>query len=263
MATRTDGIALRKPKVSYSPNRESDITVEMRTWRSDNKLIRARDSYIRSGDPSAFAADYLLRYAASREDGYISFITGNHDTPRIGYGLDREQARLAYAILFTLPGVPFLYYGDEIGMRYLPDLPTKEGGYDRTGSRTPMQWDRSPNAGFSAAPAEDLYLPVDPAPDAPCVSEQLADPGSLLSAVKALLAFRRSQPALRADAPFGMLRADAGDPLLLYSRGPLVCAANASPLPLRLPALFAGKTPVFTIGTFAEGTLGPRSFAVL
>ena len=228
-----------------------------------NRLIRARDSYLRTGDPSAFSADYLSRYAASREYGYISFITGNHDTPRIGYGLDGEQARLAYAILFTLPGVPFLYYGDEIGMRYLRELPTKEGGYDRTGSRTPMQWDRSPNAGFSSAPAKDLYLPVDPAPDAPCVAEQETDPASLLSTVRALLALRREQPALRADAPFEMLRARSGDPLLLYSRGALVCAANASPAPVRLPASLAGKTPLFVIGTSAGGTLGPRSFAVL
>ena len=59
-----------------------------------------------------------------------------------------SSTKLAYAFIFTLPGVPFLYYGDEIGMRYL-DVPTKEGGYFRTGSRTPMQWNDKKNHGFS------------------------------------------------------------------------------------------------------------------
>ncbi len=62
--------------------------------------------------------------------------------------------------------MPSLYYGDEIGMRYLPDLPNVEGAicsplYNRAGCRTPMQWDDGPNAGFSAAPADSLYLPIE------------------------------------------------------------------------------------------------------
>ena len=72
-----------------------------------------------------------------------------------------------------MPGVPFIYYGDEIGMRYR-DLPTKEGGYVRTGSRTPMQWQSlaSLNASY-ATPAitGGNYLPVDPSPDAPNVAD--------------------------------------------------------------------------------------------
>ena len=44
-----------------------------------------------------------------------------------------------------------IYYGDEIGMRYLPNIVSVEGGYSRTGARTPMQWDSSVNAGFSTA----------------------------------------------------------------------------------------------------------------
>ena len=72
-------------------------------------------------------------------------------------------------LLILALAAPVLYYGDEIGMRYLP-LPTKEGGYFRTGSRTPMQWDNSANLGFSAAAADKLYLPVDPAADAPTVT---------------------------------------------------------------------------------------------
>ena len=72
---------------------------------------------------------------------------------------DRRKAELLHAILFSLPGSPVLYYGDEIGMGdnvYLGD---------RYGVRTPMQWDMNINAGFSAANPQRLYLPIvtDPA----------------------------------------------------------------------------------------------------
>ena len=60
----------------------------------------------------------------------------------------------------TMPGIPFVYYGDEIGMEYIPDMPSKEGGFTRTGSRTPMQWKKGKNAGFSDGAKELLYLPV-------------------------------------------------------------------------------------------------------
>ena len=107
-----------------------------------------------------FLDEYLPAYKATHKDGLWCFITCNHDTIRPSAGLTTDELRLAYATIFTLPGAPFVYYGDEIGMRYLP-LPTKEGGYFRTGSRTPMQWDDTANHGFSTADAKDIYLPVD------------------------------------------------------------------------------------------------------
>ena len=67
---------------------------------------------------------------------------------RLRANLTPEEMKLFFAMLYTMPGAPFLYYGDEIGMRYLR-LPTKEGGYFRTGSRTPMQWAPGENLGFS------------------------------------------------------------------------------------------------------------------
>ena len=78
-----------------------------------------------------FLDDYLPAYKATHKDGLWCFITCNHDTIRPSAGLTTDELRLAYATIFTLPGAPFVYYGDEIGMRYLP-LPTKEGGYFRT-----------------------------------------------------------------------------------------------------------------------------------
>jgi maltose alpha-D-glucosyltransferase / alpha-amylase len=65
---------------------------------------------------------------------------------------DRRRIELLYSLLFTLPGAPVLYYGDEIGMGDNLAL------FDRNGVRTPMQWDSGLNGGFS--PSEQLYAPV-------------------------------------------------------------------------------------------------------
>jgi maltose alpha-D-glucosyltransferase/alpha-amylase len=67
---------------------------------------------------------------------------------------DRRKIAAAYSLLFTLPGSPIIYYGDEIGMGDNVQLT------DRNGVRTPMQWSAAPNAGFSTAPASKLYAPV-------------------------------------------------------------------------------------------------------
>ena len=134
-----------------------------------------------------FFDEYLESYEKIKHKGRYCLITGNHDTIRAAHFLDVTELKLAYAFLFTMPGNPFLYYGDEIGMRYL-SLPTKEGGYTRTGSRTPMQWDDTDNHGFSDAAPENLYLPVDSAEDAPTAAAQKADKDSLWHVVKDVLA---------------------------------------------------------------------------
>ena len=103
-----------------------------------------------------------------------------------------------------MPGVPFLYYGNEIGMRQLPtDWPQVEGAYQpRNGARTPMQWSSERNLGFSSGVASSLYLPVDPSPDAPNVATQEKDPNSLLNKTRQLIALRHSEQALANYAEF-------------------------------------------------------------
>jgi maltose alpha-D-glucosyltransferase/alpha-amylase len=128
--------------------------------------------------------------------------TANHDFARLCAGpRTPEQLPAAFAFQLTFPALPAIYYGDEIGMRQLPGLPDTEGsimrsGYNRAGARTPMQWDSSPNAGFSAAPARNLYLPIDPDPRRPTVARQLADRDSLLHTIRDLIALRRAHPEL-------------------------------------------------------------------
>ena len=106
---------------------------------------------------------------------------------------DRRVIELAHSLLFTLPGSPVVYYGDEIGMG---DNILLE---DRKGVRTPMQWDGSPNAGFSQAASDRLYATVisDPvfSPANVNVADQITTPDSLLSTFKNMIAVRKSRPA--------------------------------------------------------------------
>lgn len=150
-----------------------------------------------NGNIENFLSDYLRELFETKGKGYISIPTGNHDLPRLSLNRDTKELEVAHAFVLMLPGIPFVYYGDEIGMKYFADLPSKEGGFNRTGSRTPMQWSSEINAGFSRAEKEKLYLPVEEG--GATVEAQLKDPDSLLNKMKALIALRNSSKALSAD----------------------------------------------------------------
>ena len=168
-------------------------------------------------DVSRFLADYLPQYHDSRDHGLWCFITCNHDTPRPAAGLTDAERRLAFAWIFTMPGAPFLYYGDELGMDYRV-IPTKEGGYHRTGSRTPMQWADDLNDGFSDARPDRLYLPLDPTPAHPTAEAQMAAPNSLWQEGHRLIALRQSCEALQSEAPVTFLYAEPNRYPLVYER---------------------------------------------
>ena len=171
------------------------------------------------GDIRLFLDNYFKHYQATAGRGYISLPTGNHDFQRPRLGRDFDDLRPFYAMLFTMPGVPFLYYGDEIGMRNIDGLPDKEGSMWRTGNRTPMQWEKgAPNLGFSDAPRKQLYLPIDPAKDAPTVSEQEKDKNSLLHFTRKLIALRAKYSPLGNDGAFRPLYAEAGCYPFVYER---------------------------------------------
>jgi maltose alpha-D-glucosyltransferase/alpha-amylase len=124
-----------------------------------------------------------------------------------------------FAMLFTMPGIPFIYYGDEIGMRYLENLTAKEGSYqNRTGSRTPMQWTNGKNCGFSTADKKMLYIPVDSSPQPPNAESQLADDQSLIHLVRRLLGLRKKYPALGNTAEFEPVYAKKGKYPFVYER---------------------------------------------
>lgn len=170
------------------------------------------------GDIRQFLDEYLPYLENTKHQGYVALITGNHDeTPRLANSRSQEMMKLIYLFLLTMPGTPFIYYGDEIGMKSR-DLPSKEGGYTRTGSRTPMQWSDEENAGFSKAKADMLYLPVNDDLNRATVAEQDQNPESLLNRVRELIKLRHSFHALDADAEFKVIYGESGKLPFIYSR---------------------------------------------
>ncbi len=188
----------------------------------------------------------------------VILATADHDFDRLCCGpRTAEQLGAALAFLLTWGSVPCLYYGDEIGMRYLPGLADVEGSvcnpaYNRAGCRTPMQWDAGPNAGFSTAEASRLYLPIDPDPARPTVAAQDHDPDSTLHLVRRLVALRRATPALGGRAttrvlhegyPFAYLRGETHLVVVNPRREPAVLSA----------AELAGAAPLLADGASVEG----------
>ncbi|MFD0205642.1 MULTISPECIES: alpha-amylase family glycosyl hydrolase [Saccharothrix] len=165
------------------------------------------------GSTRTFLEEWREAETATNGSGLVALPTANHDFSRLTCGpRSRDMVAPAFALQLTWPSLPVVYYGDEIGMRYLLGLPDKEGSQcdmqARQGSRTPMQWNNGANAGFSTAAAQDLYLPVDPDPDRPTVADALADESSLLHHVQRLIRLRKQTPALGTAAPVRVLFRD-------------------------------------------------------
>jgi alpha-glucosidase len=156
------------------------------------------------------------------QNGWPNWVLGNHDRPRIASRVGPEQARVAAMLLLTLRGTPTIYYGDEIGMEQVPILPHQvRDPYEknvpgkalgRDGCRTPMQWDTSPNAGFSNVMP---WLPIPQSASEINVAQERRDPASIYQLHRNLIRLRREWPALQRGS-YRPLAAE-GD-LLLYTR---------------------------------------------
>src|SRR4051812_35780830 len=184
----------------------------------------------------------------------------------------RDEIQLMHAILFSLPGAPVLYYGDEIGMGDNIFLG------DRDGVRTPMQWTGDRNGGFSRADFQQLYLPplMDPVYgyNAVNVEAQLRTPTSLLRWIHRLIALRKEHPvfglgtyeALRPTNPriFAHVRTYEDDIVLCVHN--LARSAQAVELDLSrwegcVPEEMLGRTRFPRIGELPYLlTLAPRGF---
>ncbi len=156
---------------------------------------------------SAMRASVDEMEAALPPFAWPNYVLGNHDQPRLASRFGGEaQARLAAMLLLTLRGTPTLYYGDELAMPNTPIPPErvvdpqgKNLGVERTRDvcRTPMQWDATPNAGFSSA---EPWLPLGDDFTSRNVARQSSDNQSPLSLYRRLLWIRRRSPALYGGA---------------------------------------------------------------
>ncbi|MBK8984742.1 MAG: DUF3459 domain-containing protein [Chloroflexi bacterium] len=165
--------------------------------------------------------------AALPKGAWPNWVLGNHDQHRVATRLGAAQARIANMLLLTLRGTPTTYYGEEIGMEdghippeFVQDPPAVNQPeiahiVGRDPERTPMQWDASPHAGFTAANAQP-WLPA--AADYPTrnVAQQESDPASMLHLYRALAHLRRAELALQVGAYATVDTAD--DDVFAYQR---------------------------------------------
>ncbi len=214
--------------------------------------------------------DFMYRAYASDPQARINLGIRRRLAPLLGN--NRRRIELMNGLLFSLPGTPVIYYGDEIGMGdnvYLGD---------RNGVRTPMQWSPDRNAGFSTANRQRLYLPpiVDPEyhHEAVNVEAQQANPHSLLWWMRRLIALRKRHPAFGRGS-IEILSPENRKVLAFvrrYQDETLLIVANLSRY-VQWTSLdlseFAGMVPVELFGSVEfppiEGssyplTMGPHSF---
>ncbi len=173
----------------------------------------------RDWDAAVFRREIELFVGLVPAGSWPDVVLSSHDAPRHASRFDHPEhgdarARVAAMLLLTARGTPFLYYGEEIGMRNVaipeerlrdPLAWTLHPAVSRDPERTPMQWEEGPRAGFTTG---EPWLPIGDA--ATCnVARQRQDRGSLLWLYKDLLALRRATPALHRGG-FAPLAAPAG-----------------------------------------------------
>ncbi|MFA5316302.1 MAG: maltose alpha-D-glucosyltransferase [Dehalococcoidales bacterium] len=214
--------------------------------------------------------DYMYRVYAQDAQARLNLGIRRRLAPLLNN--DRKKIELMNALLFSLPGTPIIYYGDEIGMGdnfYLGD---------RDGVRTPMQWSADRNAGFSRANPQRLYLPVNIDPEyhyeAVNVETQQNNPDSLLWWMKRVIALRKRfrafgrgsldflQPENRKVLAF--LRRYQNETILVVanlSRLAQYTSLNLSEFTGQVPIEVFGQTEFPVIGESAYSfTLGPYAF---
>jgi alpha-glucosidase len=148
---------------------------------------------------------YIDEYDKALGELYVPcFVLGNHDQHRVGTRIGIKQARIAAILQLTLRGLPFIYYGEEIGMtdNHIPsdqiqdtyEINSPKLGFGRDPERTPMQWDDGKYAGFSSSKP---WLPINPNYTKINVRSEEKDPKSMLTLYKLLIRLKKGNAVLR------------------------------------------------------------------
>jgi alpha-glucosidase len=191
---------------TYTSNRE-----ELKEYYGDhNDEIQMPMDFMFCTVDKLSASGFRTQIAnAESTGGWPVYVIGNHDMPRsyvrYGDGKHNDQiAKLMAGMYLTLRGTPIMYYGEELGMENNDPVRKEDvkdpigiagwpGEKGRDGERTPMQWNDSPNAGFSRATP---WLPVPASYKTHNVAGELENPDSVLQFYRHLLALRRHESAL-------------------------------------------------------------------
>jgi len=205
--------------------------------------------------------DYMYQVYANDPRARINFGIRRRLAPLVGQ--NRRRMELLNSLLFSLPGTPVIYYGDEIGMGdnfYLGD---------RNGVRTPMQWSADRNAGFSRSNPQKLFLPIIIDPEyhyeTVNVEAQQQNPSSLLWWMKRLILLRRNYQAF-GQGTIEFLHPDNRQVLVFlrrYRDEIILVAANLSRfvnfVELELTA-YKGMVPVELFGQTRFPRIGDLSY---
>lgn len=247
---------------------------------------------INTWSPKKMKQDIQNDYDALKENGWWARFFSNHDKPRQVslYGNDKEywevSAKMLAMLLHSLPGTPFVYQGEEIGMTNMrfphiedyndpdakntyhqhilagdtPDAALKEAQMiSRDNARTPMQWDATENAGFTTGKP---WLGINPNYTKINAENQKNDPHSIFSCYKALIALRKSSPALSrgdleilktgSDTLFALKRSYNGETLLSFH--------NFSAEPSKIPAALVPQNGEVLLSSYDRegGYAGPN-----
>jgi len=217
--------------------------------------------------------ELTLEMVTGSERDYLWEVYASDRRARINLGIrrrlaplmerDRRRIELMNSLLFSMPGTPVIYYGDEIGMGDNIHLG------DRDGVRTPMQWSPDRNGGFSHADPERLVLPPLQGPlygyEAVNVEAQTRDPHSLLNWMRRMLALRRQHRAFGR----GTLRFlfPGNRKILAYLREyddeHILCVANLSRAPQAVEldlSQFEGRVPVEMLGATTFPAIGQLTY---
>ena len=205
--------------------------------------------------------DYMVRAYAQDPEARLNLGIRRRLAPLLGN--HRRKIELMTGLLFSLPGTPILYYGDEIGMGDNVRLP------DRAGVRTPMQWSSGGNAGFSRANPRRMYLPVitDPEYHFQVLNVELQEqnPHSLLWQTRRMVALRKQYRAF-GEGSMELLQPENGKVLAFvrqHGEETLLVVANLSrfvqqvDLPL---GAWRGLTPVELFGATRFPAIGGRGY---
>lgn len=222
-----------------------DLTFDFGLASAATTSLNSRDA----GSIAAAETEAAERYPA---DTLATFLA-NHDQNRVASQLagDLAALRLAATFLLTGPGVPFIYYGEEIGMT---------GTKPDERIRTPMRWDATtPGAGFTSGTPWEALSNDPPGTD---VAAEAADPDSLLSTYRALIRLRADHPALLRGALVPVIAPDRHVVAFLRADGDeaILVVANVGVEPVAAPSLELEVGPLCGTPT-TRALIGPNALA--
>lgn len=212
------------PEKSMAAGFDMDFLLQDPFTKTNHLLTRTDNAFFKlhtaGRETKTYMDDFQKQLSFANEKAhYVSLISDNHDNPRLRKYLNEEEMLFYYAFMLSMPNVPFFYYGDEIAMPYIENMESVEGGYERTGSRVPMYWDKFfPNCGFSKAKKTLIPVKGYKSKDVKDYVTQFMDPDSLLSQLKRLIQIHKKYKSLDSNALFTLLENGDDTHPLIYRR---------------------------------------------